>query len=134
MSTSRVSPRTLAGWSRPVHTLCTQPVSEFIHVLVVLCLGLAFVLSSITSASYNPFTSFSLGFPELLGERFDGDIPFRTECSTIFHPVQLFSCGSLYLFPSPVGASRVGVPFSFKLLSVMRSSSHGDVGFCCCHF
>ena len=44
-----------------------------------------FLVSSIPSGSYNLSTSSSPGFPELWWEGFDGDIPFRTECSKVSH-------------------------------------------------
>jgi hypothetical protein len=45
-------------------------------------------MSSISSCSYNLFASFSAGFAEHGvggGVEFNGDIPFRAECSKVSH-------------------------------------------------
>ena len=55
---------------------------------------LVILASSTHCGFYNPSDSFSFGFPELRGERFDGDFQFRL----CFH--KMSGCGSLHLFPS----------------------------------
>lgn len=49
--------------------------------------GLVFWVFSIPSRSYTASASSFSGFPELRGVGFDGDIPFRTVCSKISHPL-----------------------------------------------
>ena len=45
--------------------------------------SLVFLLSSVTSGSYTLSASSSMGFPESWGERFDGDVLFRYDCSMV---------------------------------------------------
>lgn len=53
----------------------------------------------LVSWSVFPFSSFfSTGFPEPRGERFDGDIPFRVECSKFSTIFTISGYGSQYLF------------------------------------
>ena len=47
------------------------------------------------SGSYTLSTSSSSGLPELYGERFDGDIPFRTECSKVSHSLHIVQSNDL---------------------------------------
>lgn len=61
--------------------------------------GLGSLLPSIHPGSHNLSASSSADFPEPQGERFDGDIPFRAECSMISLCI-MSGCGCLYLFPS----------------------------------
>jgi hypothetical protein len=61
---------------------------SFAHVPLegLVCLGLTLSFS------------FSAGFPELRGEEFDGDIPFRAECPKVSHSV-MSGCRSLLSVP-----------------------------------
>lgn len=56
--------------------------------------GLLLLVSSIPSGSYNLSMSSSVGFPEIGGDRFDGDLQF------IFSLHIMSGCRSWYLFPS----------------------------------
>lgn len=44
-----------------------------------------------------------MGFLELCGEVFDGEIPLWTECSNASHSLIMPGCGSIYLFSPALG-------------------------------
>lgn len=74
-----------------VQTLaCPVPaasVCEFVRALFMLIYReiLAFLVLPIPFGSYTLLTFSSVGFTELCGKEFDGDIAFRVECSMFFH-------------------------------------------------
>ena len=74
-------------WLRPVQALCTLPQSPWLHLYVSPVLARRSCLLGVLhpTGSYTISTSSSSGFFELSGERFVGDIPFRTECSKVSH-------------------------------------------------
>ena len=93
LSTGFPSGLDLCGLSAHCYSLC-----EFISAVALLCLeDLVSLVSSIPSGSYNLSASSSSGVPEPRGEEFDGDIPFRAECSKVAHSlyiVQLWASAS----------------------------------------
>lgn len=60
------------------------------------------LVSSNPSGSYILSASCSVAFPELWGQGFDENIPFRDEHSKVFL-CMMSGCGCLYFFPSPAG-------------------------------
>lgn len=65
---------------------CCLSLCKFICVPILLCLdSLESLESSILSGLYFLSSSSSIGFPEPWGERFDGDSPFRDQCSKVSH-------------------------------------------------
>ena len=46
-------------------------------------------MSSIPTGSYNLSSFSSVNIPELLGQRFDGEILFRTLCSEVSHSLYI---------------------------------------------
>jgi hypothetical protein len=56
-------------------------------------------MSSKSSGSYTLSASSSVEFPESRKERFDGDIPFRTECSEVLSLSTYCLSMGLYLCP-----------------------------------
>ena len=84
-----------------MQALCSMQQSLY----VCMCTGSAvyrrlcyFQVSSILSGSYTLSVSSSAEFSKAWGERFDGDILFRTECSMSLITCTLFDCESLFCF------------------------------------
>ena len=68
-----------------IHEGPVLPLSLYLHMCAdhVDLETLVFLLSSVTSGSYTLSASSSMGFPESWGERFDGDVLFRYDCSMV---------------------------------------------------
>lgn len=93
-------------WHRPVQALCVLPQSLWVHRRT-LHANLEGLVSLVPYTPLPPTLSApsSMGFPETWAEGFDGDIPFRAECSwSLVLPI-MSGCGSLYLFPSAATGS-----------------------------
>lgn len=61
-----------------------------ICLLVLLYLeGIIYLVTSIPTGSHNNFVSSSTKFSEPSGERFDGGLPFRSECAKVSHSLNI---------------------------------------------
>ena len=80
-------------------------IYEFMSVSLINLDGFIFNVSSISSGLYTLSTSSSAGILCSWGEGFDANILFRTGLQRFLTFYMLSGCGSLYLFPSPVGGS-----------------------------
>lgn len=59
-------------------------------MLVLLYLeGISYLVISISTGSHNNFVSSSAKPSEPSGERFDGGLPFRTECAKVSHSLNI---------------------------------------------
>ena len=86
--------QTCAG---PVHA---AKVCESICGSALLCLeGLISLLSSFYSGTYHLCASSPAEFPDPRGGEFDGDIPFRIECSKVSHSAHCQLWVSMYSHP-----------------------------------
>ena len=104
--------QTCAG---PVHA---AKVCESICGSALLCLeGLISLLSSFASGSYNLCASFPAGFSDLQGGEFDGDIPFRIECSRP-HSAHCHNVGLLFIFIHLQEASLMWVKWGIGYIGI----------------
>lgn len=67
--------------------------------------SLIFLVFSIPTGFYSQSDFSSAEFPDPWEEGFDRNIPFRTECSKVSHPLHKCLAVGLYLYPFPAGGS-----------------------------
>lgn len=90
MSTSGLDSGTTSGADPYRPFACCHSHCEFIRSSFLLCLGgLISLVSSISPALSLPVSS-SSGLPEPLGEGFDEEIPFRSECVKVSHALHVW--------------------------------------------
>ena len=69
---------------------CYHCLCEFFCALVLLCLeGIVYFVISIPMTLTIVFASSSAKFYDASGERFDGGLPFRTECAKVSHSLNI---------------------------------------------
>ena len=78
--------------------VCCHHLYEFICDPVLLCMwGIISLVPNIPNESYNLSVFSSANFPELWVEKFDGDIPFSTWCSKVYHSLHIFQLCDLHV-------------------------------------
>ena len=105
ISASTFSSRTpsVADTWRPC--ACCLSLCKLICALVLCLEGLVSLVAFIPSGSYTLSACSSSGFPDPWGEAFDGDIPFRTECSKVSRSLHIVCLWLPGFFP-PFAADR----------------------------